>query len=384
MLKKLLLFCAILTFSLYGVGEDDVVVIDNEVSPQTQNDEHFVVDSPEIEEVRQENIFLSYVEKPKKIYVGEVFKITLKALIVDEFDKLSDALVGGKDFKSYKSGSEWRRLEENLYQKSFHFSLNSAKAVLPDIKVSIASKKLHVGYKTIAAILPTVIQIDGDKLYSGVVAQDLNVTNYKASVYDEKSNMIVMGLSALGSNLDQIRIKGIEQQGIDSSKEHFPFLDIYYFAVVPKSKNAFVFSYFNTTHNKFQKITIPITVDKEELSTQLEINPKDSKYHYYIKVSFGVMMGLLLLVYFFNKKIIYLLFALLLGAYLLYDRVSIKHVFIKAEAELRILPTENSTLFLVTDKKIPVESVKEYRDYTKVILQDGKIGWVRSEYVVKD
>ena len=377
MIKKIIVFLIFFLVHLHGV-EDDVVYIDAATGETPLSFQSPVADTSLV----QENIFLSYVDKPSKVYIGEVFKVTLKALIVDSYDEIELSYMQGHDVMVINEDVQWEKIAENTYKADIYMSLNSISSIVPHIKVSIFKDALRLGVKSIDGIRPEVIKIDGDERYCGVVAQHLEVENYKATSYSESSNMIVLGIKATHASLIQFKLPNIKKQGIDSSFEKFPEESIYYFAVIPKTVNHFVFSYFNIQKNKFEKISIPVTVEKEPLSTQIEINPKDSKYHYYVKMLLGAMGVLFMIIFMFRRKIIYLIFVLILVGVIFYDKVIVEEVSLRENAPIRILPTKNSTVVFKVSSQIKVERVKTYRGFSKVIFDGGKIGWVKDAYVL--
>ena len=83
--------------------------------------------------------------------------------------------------------------------------------------------------------------------------------------------------------------------------------------------------------------------------------------------------------YFYKRKIIFLILGICVLAVLFY-LLSIKTaVSLKPNAEIRIQPTFNSTIILKTKDVIEVKILADRHGYYKVLLEDERIGWVKED-----
>ena len=60
------------------------------------------------------------------------------------------------------------------------------------------------------------------------------------------------------------------------------------------------------------------------------------------------------------------------------------HLNLKANSKATLLPTAQSTHFYTSERDEEVEILGERKNFIKVLLNDGKIGWVSREAVQKD
>ncbi|BDR27769.1 hypothetical protein [Helicobacter suis] len=54
---------------------------------------------------------------------------------------------------------------------------------------------------------------------------------------------------------------------------------------------------------------------------------------------------------------------------------------LKARSEIKILPTENSTLLATPQQVLHVKIIGSHAKYYKIMTNDEKIGWVKKEDV---
>jgi len=85
-----------------------------------------------------------------------------------------------------------------------------------------------------------------------------------------------------------------------------------------------------------------------------------------------------------RKRVIYLIFLILLSVYYFIDTNPLNSIKISANTKVQILPTENSTVFYVTPRVLYVQKVMTREKYIKIILSNGKIGWVKEKNVLKN
>ena len=66
-------------------------------------------------------------------------------------------------------------------------------------------------------------------------------------------------------------------------------------------------------------------------------------------------------------------------AYTLYLSIPEQEVCIKAGSNIYLLPVENGTIFETTPRKYHLPKEGSVTNFTKVKLQNDKIGWVKNE-----
>ncbi len=57
---------------------------------------------------------------------------------------------------------------------------------------------------------------------------------------------------------------------------------------------------------------------------------------------------------------------------------------LKAQSKIQILPTLNSTYFYSGEQIQEVEVLDKREHYRKILLNNGKIGWVKNEDLAKN
>jgi hypothetical protein len=66
---------------------------------------------------------------------------------------------------------------------------------------------------------------------------------------------------------------------------------------------------------------------------------------------------------------------MLIGLFV-YNKNPLNSIKIDKGAEIKILPTEKSTIFYITNRTIYAQKLDSKDSYTKILLPNGKIGWI--------
>ena len=336
-------------------------------------------------QVKPKSIFLSYEEDIKSVYVNEIFKLTVKVIAALQNPSFSYNFLGGKDYELKNPSAFFHQIDNNQYTITFYFKLKTPSAVLPNIKITATNKN---GYKE-SDIIPRlnikIIPLKEDPEFCGVLADNLNVKNLKTTTFDEKSYMFVMKINYKRANIEDFKIKWTLKDKIEEKKGDFLEGSILYLAYIPPNTKYFNFKYFNLQKKRFEYFSYPVVLKKDELSTQLDLNPKASRFDIYKDSVLGILaIGFLILFILKirkNQKIgyLYLLLTLLLSGYIIYDQLPFLDKIVKKETRVRILPTENSTIFYTVKKDVKVKVLNRRGKYVKVMFPDNKIGWVKDE-----
>ncbi len=328
--------------------------------------------------IKENVIYLSYVKKPERVYVNQIFKIKIKAVIaVSDFDKIVTTFQNSLNSKVINPENSWKWFNDNIYFNEYYLKVTSANAVLPTISVSVLKGIKNIVTKSLKPFKPEIIQLKKSDIFSNVIARDLKVTKFKTTKFDKKSNILVMEIEAKEANIRDFKVSNTIKDGIDSYNINLPYSKIFYFAIIPNSQKEFRFSYFNIKKNRFENFTIPLEVSTEDTSTQLGLNPKASKISMYKNIALVAVAFLSLVIFFFRRKIVYIFIFVFIMIYLFMFYNPFDSIILSKNTKIRILPTYNSTIFYVTDRKIVAEKLNSTKEYIKVLLPNGKIGWVR-------
>ena len=326
------------------------------------------------------SIFLSYEETPKRVYVGEVFTIKVKAIIAtDEFEELKTSFYNQQNLELLNPNSNWKWFSDNIFYNTFYFKADSTDANLPDIELSIYHNDKKLESEVLKAQDIDIVKLNGTKFFSGVIAESLNVKKYKTTQFDDKNYIIVLELLAKNSNLKDFKLKWVIRDGIDSQEENLPFYKIYYYAIIPDYTKKFDFTYFNSIKNKFEKISLPVVVTDDKISTQIDLNPAQSSLQVYKDTLYGIIAISLLILLIRRKKVIYLLMLIGLVALFVYDKNPFNSIKIEKGTHIKILPTQKSTVFYITNRILYASKLDKKGKYTKVLLPNGKIGWIKDK-----
>ena len=329
---------------------------------------------------KKQTIFLSYEKVPDKVFVNQVFSIKVKAIItVNNFDKIKNRIADASSMQVINADENWKWYNDEIFYKTFYLKATDKNATMPDIYFDLYRDGDVINSQKFPELKLNIINLNADKYFSHVIANSLTVLKSKTTNFDEKNLIIVLEIEAKNSNLKDFKLSWVKRDGIDSQFDNTPIYKIYYYAIIPKYTQKFIFTYFNTKTNSFIKKQIDIVVNSDVVSTQSDLNPKDGTFEIYKNISFGLIFLLLLYILIKRRRFIYLLFLILLVVYYFIDTNPLNSIKIPADTKVQILPTKNSTVFYVTPRVLYVQTIMTREDYTKIILPNGKIGWIKDK-----
>ena len=186
------------------------------------------------------------------------------------------------------------------------------------------------------------------------------------------------------SNLEDLHLPsvGIYQKPIYLEINHSQqYLE--YEILVPTSFSILKFDYYSLSSNKFEIIKLPIVLQEDLLSTQYGISPHLSGNISYQKVL--VILGILVcfVLFYLTRHIVFILFGTVLVFVFVLSlfRFFLNDIELKSGTTVFVLPTTNSYIYKklnnTTNAKVLVEKPK----WSKVLLENEKIGWVKNENI---
>ncbi|WP_297484562.1 hypothetical protein [Sulfurimonas sp.] len=323
-------------------------------------------------------IYLSYDEIPTRIIQGEIFTVTLKALsTVKKFDDISYEFSNSRGLKILDDIPTREKKGKFLYD-TFHILATSNIVKLPDVNATlIASQEYNSTF--IQGKKLNVIQLNPKSNFSNIIANNLQLNDYKTTSYDNKHNIIVFVLSGENTNIDAIHFKNVYKQGKESSTNSYLTSKITYFVVIDKRAEHFSFTYFNLLKNSFENIDIPVIVDDDSVTTQSDLKPRDQSHDMqkmYAAAAIAILGFILILL---KRRIIYLILIFLPLGYILYLSMPEQEICIKKGAQIHILPVDNGIIFETTQTQHSLPKEGQTDHYIKVKLNNNKIGWVKNE-----
>ena len=323
-------------------------------------------------------LYTNYEDIPKRVLQGEIFSVTIKTLsTIKNFLDIKYAF-------SHYYGIEllnkipYRKIEDRYYYDSFYFYVDKNRAKLPDVTVSIVSYKKYKD-TIITGKKLNVVTLNPKNDFSNIIANSLDLIEYRTTSYDNRYNIIVFEANATNARVEDFDFKNVYKQGMESVNGSYLNSKIIYFLIIDKKLENFSFSYFNLLLNKFKTINIPIIVDDDSVSTQTDLKPRDQS-HERLKMNIAsviTIIGFIFIIW--RKKYIYLVLILLPLAYMLYLSIPQKDICIKKGSNMYLLPVMNGTIFETTNSKITLKKEGDVKEFVKVKLENNKIGWVKNE-----
>ncbi len=330
--------------------------------------------------VDKKSIFLSYINHKNKIYVNQHYTIDVKAIIAyDHLKEIGIKFLHTKGLNVLNPNSKWEQISDKIYKNRFYVKILSHDATLPDIKVTAISTNGYKESEILEALKIKKVSLQNSELYSKVLCSDFTLKTHHEKKYDEVSNIVVLEINATDSNLEDFSLPFALREGIDSIKNNLPNQSIYYFAIIPNDIKEFKFKYFNLNTNKFNIVSFPIKLKDSSVSTQTDLNPQKNKYILYKTIALSFLALMFLFFGFIYKKWYLLVIAIGLIIYTMMTKVIASSIVLKEGIKIHILPTKNSTIFYKTDSPTHADVVNKRDGYTKVILENKKIGWIKND-----
>lgn len=314
-----------------------------------------------------------YSYLPKKIYNNQVFPVTVLAIgIGDRSRELY--------FKFDRDSSNQPLFKEPLIVQNnqdcfytFYFKNNNKdefKLPLLFIKSTEADVILDEHF------IP-VSKLKKQKDFAGVIAADIKIATYQASTFDEKQNLITVSMQGYEANIENMNIDKYKEQGIENIERKNSKVEAEYFVVLPSNITDLNFTYYNTIKEQFVPISVPIKIVETKLTTQLEPNPKNDSFEDIKKITIVSFIIFFALMFLWKRDFLYLVVVALLVIVLIGFYAPLKKICINEGAQVRILPTDNSRVSTVLDKKLEkVNKLAVRGKYIKIEYNNDRVGWI--------
>ena len=329
-------------------------------------------------------IYWSYDSIPKRIINGQVYPVSIKYIITNpQFTSLRYTL------NQTHTTLTPIRSKSGIYHIDTLYLYNSNNTqYTPPITATAVNSDTNSSYPLTVQLQPkrlNVITLNPPKNFSGVIADNFKVTNYKTTTYDNQSNILLFFAKALHSNLKTMHFKNIAKQGLESLDENRSGESTaIYYLIINKNLENFKFTYFNLDNQNYQKISIPIKVVSDTVSTQTNLSPVTDQ-HTVIKLAIATaVLLILILIIIFRRKLSYMLLALIVGAYIAYLLLPPDTVCIKGGSKIQILPITQGIVFEQTKTNHNFKVLDKRNKYTRIELNKNKVGWVENEDICKN
>lgn len=327
--------------------------------------------------------------KPYKgeYFVGEVFSVELIAKTTEKTDFEFELDFNKNEFLKFLNPNvKWQKNGDE-YTALLYFEAKSVNAELLQIILKLKRNK-EVFQQASLNVNPLQFKnVPDDKIYSGIVADELLIEHFKSDYFDNKNLIMVVEFKAQGANLKNFHLKNnkIIEQRVDGLKGDFNSSSAFYSAIFEPSMNELDFSYFNTNTQKLETINLQVEINDEKISTQTDLNPQNNDLDFYKQLFFWVIAGICGAIFAFKRSYIFLGIALIaFAASFFVVQGGTQTGVLKANSKVKILPTTQSTFFYTSQKDVDIEILGKRDNYFKILLPDGKIGWVTSENLQKN
>ncbi len=353
-------------------------------SPSTPKSEEVEPSEPPLVFQRPKSVYLNMMDFPTRtLYQREIVHATYRLLVLANLQSLKTDFLGGDGSVGVLNpNSPWKKEVDGSFSNTFYFKIQAQSFTIPKIRVS-AEVNGYTDSDESEGRSGKAIVLDRNALFSKVIAKELRITDYKITSYDNENNLAVFRIEAENSNLEDFSLPYYKKQGVESSSFSPQLSSMIYYVILPKSEESIEFDYFASSDYQYRRLSLPNIAVDEKVSTQSDIKPKNNLRIFELSL---LGMGILLFagLYLYRRHILFLLIAFALLGYGIYSLSAKDEGYLKPEAEVRILPTYNSTVILRPESRLKIEILSEHNGYFKIISEDEKIGWVRKEEVEKN
>lgn len=346
-----------------------------------------VPDNQVYDKIKVKELLLKATNVPKNVVIGEIFSVEIVADTQNDFEFEFETQLDETNIKWLnKKNFQWVKSEDNKYVGTFYLEATSIDA--KTLKVNLDLKRNGENYQnsSINIFLPKLKELRSDENYNHIVADNLEVKKFKTTKFDDINNIMVVEI--YGNNVDlsafNIENKTILKQGVDTINGDFNSQSAYYFAVFKPNKKSLDFNYYNLKKAKFESFSLPVSVEDDDVSTQIGLNPKQSEFSTYKDVTIYSCAVIFILLAIWRRRLSYFFVATIFITLGIYTYNPFGKAVLKPDISVSILPTKNSTIFYTSRKNENIEILDTKGDYSKILFADGKIGWVKKDNLVKN
>jgi hypothetical protein len=333
------------------------------------------------EDAKSKEIYLSYEKYPNRVFTGQKFDIQLNSIILKDptlYDNIITTFTTEDGIDILTTDIQWTEIKQNRYTTTISYKVYDREFNLPKITLALIKNGQIIDYVSIESpkIEYEKIAIN-QKLFSNIIAKELQVHTVKTKQYTNNILHTTLHIEGKNSNLEDIHLSTYEEQGINSLTQNYPNQSLYYYVMIPSHTKQINFTYYNTEQKEFITIQIPIILDEELVSTQTELNPYNSSILIYKQVFSGVFLTLFIIMYIVTRHNRYLILITIMIIILAYLFIPNKKILLKEDTKVYILPTSNSTVYKVLQRKHIVEIINKKDKFVKVLFDNENIGWIK-------
>lgn len=373
-MKKILALLLLLIQT--AIGEPSVFT-DPSTAPQEQPSEATVdtgVNALFTNATQSSDLKLEHANVPSHLYIGEIFPLTIKLTPVDIASGNIEYSLQNEEGIRVFSPTPKRIVKADGVYDTFYFLVQSASVRLPDITATVSSNGSDSNPITGTSL--TASTLTPPATFANVLADSFKIIDYKTTAYNQESNIVVFTAIARRCNIGTFSLPNTIKQGFESKIPNVEESQITYYTIIPNTQQSLDFTIFNLKKNRYESLSIPITVDDDTVSTQGDLSPTDAR-HTELKVGGAAILAVILIaMYYWRRKQWYLVASVLPFFFVVFTLLPNSSVCVKKGAPLQILPIKHGTIFEVTMEEANIESESKVGDFTKIRLDNNKVGWV--------
>lgn len=319
-------------------------------------------------------VVLENTNTPARLYIGEVFPLTIKLTPTDIASGNIEYTLQGEEGIRIFSQTPIRSVKGDAVYDTFYFLIQSNTIRFPDITAMTTST--GAVSNTLAGLSFNATPLNPPATYANVLADSFKVIDYKTTAYNQESNIVVFTVKATRSNIATFSLVNAIKQGFESKLPNVAESTMTYYAIIPNTEQTLDFTIFNLKKNRYESISIPIVVDDDAVSTQSDLSPTDAR-HTELKVGAAAIFGVIFISLFYWRRSKWYLYASVLPLfYVIFALLPNSSVCVKKSAPVYLLPIKHGTIFETTSEEEKLEVENTVGEFTKVHLKNNKIGWV--------
>lgn len=330
-----------------------------------------------------------YPESEKNLFIGQSYEVGYILTLLDGASFVEASFV---DFSAknkveiLNKNAKWKSDNKGNLSVTYSYKLKAKNATIPPVRVIVQSKEGDYTQEVIAqGTKLQAIELSSNPNYAHVIANSLEVVDYRVKEYDEAHNIVIFQLEAHGGDLSAMKIGEYPTQGLEKGKMLDGVGYGIYYVVLDKNMKMLTFDYFSLQDNRFASISLPLNSISKNTQENGDIKPRNTILMFKNLLIGGLIVLTLLVCFAFKKlrKIALVALALLVLVLIYNIFFNATSGMAKAGANISLIPTHNSTIIEVLQSPTQVDIIGEYEGYYKIVL-DSKIGWIRKEYVGKN
>ncbi|MBP3206943.1 MAG: hypothetical protein J6M21_01625 [Campylobacter sp.] len=376
-----------ITFSSKEIEKKDSFSLDDLDMLAPTNESELDRTGDVYQSVKITKLTLKAENAPKKVYVNQIFKIDFIVYLGQKVSVTPNLQIDKTESLKWLNAENLTWINgEDMLEATLWFEASDKNAKINDMTLVLNRNGEFFQEASIKPQSPEFIDIAKKDNYANIAADELKVKDYKTTKFDDNSNLLTLNLSVKNANLSSFHLENpnILKQGVDSIRGNYANQNGYYFAVFDNNITKFDFSYFNLQTKKMENFSVDARAVTEDLSTQIGLNPKESKFKIYKDIAIYSLAALLVVMFIASKNITPLIFAGLVLAVNFYFQKPEGNGVLNEKTAVKILPIANSTIFYVTQKSENAEILDANNEYYKILLENGKIGWVKKNDIRKN